>query len=146
MANLQVLSEAKQQRFEVKVDLDERAFLFPSGKPVSQLVFIAAGRQVYVEAVYAFNASRTPPRLATLSLEDAAEFGHKLVEAVHTARTQLVATEGVRIELIVIANGYRIQFGDVNQATELFLGSNCIWRVCHGILRAVDFISPVEAH
>ena len=46
----------------------------------------------------------------------------------------------------VVANGYHIQIGDMNQATELFLGTAAIWRVCQGLLRALDHIAPVEAH
>ena len=62
------------------------------------------------------------------------------------ARTQLVVTQGVRISINVIANGYHLQFGDMNNATELFLGTNCIWRVCQGLLRITDLIAPVESN
>ena len=43
MTNLRILPESKP-KFEIKVDLDDRAFLFPSGKPVMQLVFLDEGR------------------------------------------------------------------------------------------------------
>jgi hypothetical protein len=133
-------------KFEIKVDLDERSFLFPAGKSVSQLLFLSDGKNIFVEAVYPFNQSRTPPRLASLNLEDAREFGRRLIEAVHCARTQLVVTQGVRISINVVANGYHVQFGDMNNATELFLGTNCIWRVCQGLLRVTDLIAPVESN
>jgi len=133
-------------KFEIKVDLDDRCFLFPAGKSVSQLVFLSDGKGVYVEAVYPFNQARTPPRLISLSLEDAKEFGRRLIEAVHGARTQLVVTSGVRITINVIANGYHLQFGNMNSAIELFLGTGCIWRVCQGLLRIVDLIAPVESN
>ena len=133
-------------KFEIKVDLDERSFLFPAGKSVSQLLFVSDGRTIFVEAVYPFNQSRTPPRLASMDLEDAREFGRRLIEAVHCARTQLVVTQGARISINVIANGYHVQFGDMNNATELFLGTNCIWRVCQGLLRIADLIAPVESN
>ena len=133
-------------KFEIKVDLDERSFLFPAGKSVSQLLFVSDGRTIFVEAVYPFNQSRTPPRLASMDLEDAREFGRRLIEAVHCARTQLVVTQGARISINVIANGYHLQFGDMNNATELFLGTNCIWRVCQGLLRITDLIGPVESN
>ena len=74
-------------KHEVKVDLDDRAFLFPAGKSVNQLLFLSDGRMIFVEAVYPFNQSHTPPRLVSLDLEDAKEFGRRLVEAVHCART-----------------------------------------------------------
>src|SRR5712675_1166913 len=68
-------------KFEVKVDLDDRAFLFPAGKSVSQLLFLSDGRKIYVEAVFPFNQSHTPPRLVSLDLEDAKELGRRLVAA-----------------------------------------------------------------
>jgi hypothetical protein len=132
--------------YAVKVELDERAYLFPAGKSVMQLIFYADARRIHVEAIYPFNQSRTPPRLLTLELDDARELGRKLVDAVHTARTQLVVSQGVRIAINVVANGYHIQIGDMNAATELFLGTGSIWRVCQGLLRAVDYISPVESN
>lgn len=140
-----VVAELKP-KFEIKVDLDERSFLFPAGKSVSQLLLLSDGRTIFIEAVFPFNQSRTSPRLASLDLEDAREFGRRLIEAVHTARTQLVSTQGIRVSINVIANGYHLQFGDMNDATELFLGTNCIWRVCQGVLRIADLISPVESN
>ena len=133
-------------KFEIKVDLDERCFLFPSGKSVSQLLLLSDGRTVFVDAVYPFNQSRTPPRLIVLDLEDTREFGRRLIEAVHTAKTQLVATSGARITINVIANGYHMQIGDMNSSLELFLGTNCIWRVCQGLLRIADLIAPIESN
>jgi hypothetical protein len=144
-ATPRIVTELKP-KFEIKVDLDERSFLFPAGKSVSQLLFLSDGRTIFIEAIYPFNQSRTPPRLASLNLEDAREFGRRLMDAVHCARTQLVVTQGVRVSVNVVANGYHLQFGDMNSATELFLGTNCIWRVCQGLLRITDFISPVESN
>jgi hypothetical protein len=133
-------------KFEIKVDLDERCFLFPSGKSVSQLLLLSDGRTVFIDAVFPFNQSRTPPRLVALDLEDTREFGRRLVEAVHTAKTQLVATSGIRITINVVANGYHLQFGDMNSAIELFLGTSCIWRICQGLLRTADLIAPIESN
>lgn len=78
-------------KHEVKVDLDDRAFLFPAGKSIAQLLFLSDGKRINVEAVYPFNQSRTPPRLLTLDVDDAKEFARRLIEAVHHARTQLVS-------------------------------------------------------
>jgi hypothetical protein len=140
------LVAALKPKHEVKVDLDDRAFLFPAGKSLAQLVFLSDGQTFYVEAVYHFNQSRTPPRLLTLDYEDANEFGRRLIEAVHHARTQLVITASVRITINVVANGYHLQIGDMNNAMELFLSTGCIWRVCQGLLRIIDLIAPVEAN
>jgi hypothetical protein len=140
------ISAEFKSKFEIKIDLDERSYLFPAGQSVSQLLFLSDGRTIFVEAIFPFNQSRTPPRLITLDLEDAREFGRRLIEAVHCARNQLVVTQGIRISINVIANGYHLQFGDMNSATELFLGTNCIWRVCQGLLRIADLIAPVESN
>jgi len=133
-------------KYEIKVDLDERSFLFPAGKSVSQLVLLTDGKAIFVEAIYPFNQARTPPRLVALDLEDAREFGRRLIGAVHCARNQLVVTTGVRISINVVANGYHLQFGDMNNAIERFLGTNCIWRVCQALLRIADFIAPVGSN
>ena len=133
-------------KFEIKVDLDDRSFLFPAGKSVSQLILMSDGRTVFLDAIYPFNQSRTPPRLISLDQEDTREFGRRLIEAVHCARTQLVVTSGVRISINVIANGYHLQFGDMNSAIDLYLGTSCVWRVCQGLLRIADLIAPVESN
>ena len=100
----------------------------------------------FIDAVFSFNQSRTPPRLVVLDLEDTREFGRRLVEAVHTAKTQLVVTNGIRITINVVANGYHLHFGDMNSGIELFLGTNCIWRLCQGLLRIADLIAPIESN
>src|SRR4051794_26883063 len=130
-------------KYEVKVDLDDRSFLFPAGKSLSQLAFTSDGRRIFIEAVFPFNQTRTPPRLLSLDLDDARELGRGLVQAVHYAKTQLVVTEGVRVTISVVANGYHLQIGDMNQATELFLGTGSIWRVSQGLLRIIDLTAPV---
>src|SRR5947208_11277902 len=89
--------------YEIKVDLDERAFLFPSGKSLNQLAFLSDGGTIFVEGSFQFNQARTPPRLLTLNLEDAKELAHKLIEAVYYAKPQLVITSGVKITITVAA-------------------------------------------
>jgi hypothetical protein len=131
---------------EIRVDLDDRAFLFPAGKSVSQVSLCSDGRLIHIEAVYPFNQSRTAPRILTMSREDAAEFAKRLIEAVYYARPQLVIGSSLKATITVAANGYHFQFGDLNTATELFLGTASIWRFCQSLLRIVDLISPVEAN
>jgi hypothetical protein len=133
-------------KHEIKIDLDDRAFLFPAGKSISQLLLASDGRRIYVDGVYPFNQSRTPPRILNLDYEDAKEFSRKLIDAVHSAKPQLVVTAGVRIGISVVANGYHLQIGDMNAATEIFFGTTSIWRVCQGFLRIVDLIAPVESN
>src|SRR5947208_12902788 len=96
------------------------------------------GKSIFVEGSIQFNQSRTPPRFLALNREDDKELAHKLIEAVYYARPQLVITTGVKITITVAANGYHLQVGDMNQATELFLSTGCIWRVCQALLRIVD--------
>jgi hypothetical protein len=128
------------------VDLDERAFLCPAGKSVSQLILTASGNTVSIDLTFPFNQTRLPPRLAVLDVDDAAVLARCLTMAVYLARTQHAITETMHITIDVLANGYRLQFGDLHKPLELMLGTACIWRVCQGFLRVVDVISPVESH
>jgi hypothetical protein len=147
MAELQSVPKLKvKPEHVVKIDLDERAFLFPAGKSVSQIAFATEGRFIHMEAVYPFNETHTPPRLVTLGLDDAAELARRLVDAVYQARTQLAMSDGMRIAINVIANGYHLQIGDMTDSTDLYLSTGCIWRVCQGLLRIIDHIAPVEAN
>ncbi len=134
----------------VAVDLDERAFLFrhgvSGGKPLTRLVFHPAGRQVQVEAVFAFNASRAAPQLFALGLEDARLLARTLVDAVYQARTQHAITETMRIAVEVLTNGYRLHVGEMDAGLDLYFGTGCIWRLCQGLLRAVDVIAAVESN
>jgi hypothetical protein len=130
----------------VQVDLDERAFLFPAGKSVSQLIFTATGASVSIDLTFPFNQPRLAPRLAVLAADDAAVLARCLTMAVYQARTQHAISETMHITIDVLANGYRLQFGDMHRPLELLLGTACIWRVCQGLLRVVDVISPVQSH
>src|ERR1700756_5054081 len=94
MAELQSVPKLKTKPdYVIKVDLDERAFLFPAGKSVSQIAIGTEGRVVHIDAVFAFNETHTPPRLMTLGLEDVRELARRLVDAVYQARTQLAMTD-----------------------------------------------------
>ena len=44
---------------QIKVDLDDRAFLFLAGKSINQLLFLLDHRMIFVEAVNPFNQSHT---------------------------------------------------------------------------------------
>src|ERR1700733_3407591 len=131
MAEFQPVSRLKTRPdYIIKIDLDERAFVFPAGKSVSQIAFATEGRSIHIEVVYPFNEAHTPPRLVTLGLEDARELGRRLVDAVYQARTQLAISDGMRIAINVVANGYHLQIGDMTEPTDLYLSTGCIWRVC----------------
>ena len=91
-------------KFEVKVDLDDRAFLFPSGKPVIQLVFARRGPfgSILMHPILSTRRARRRAS-STLDLADARELGHKLVEVVHKAKSQLLVSEGTHITISVVA-------------------------------------------
>lgn len=131
----------------IKVDLDERAYLFPAGRQVLQLQFLAfRPHMVRIEAVYAFNQSKVSPELLALPVEDARELSRKLVESVYRAQSSQVATRDTSLTLTVVANGYILEFGPRENPSELMLSTGCIWRVCNGLARIVDIISPIASN
>jgi hypothetical protein len=147
MVELQPVPKLRTRpEYVVKIDLDDRTFLFPAGKAIAQIAFATEGRMIHLEAVYLFNESHTPPRIITLSFEDARDLARRLVDAVYQARTQLAMSDGMRIAINVIANGYHLQIGDMSNPTDLYLSTACIWRVCQGLLRIIDHIAPAEAN
>jgi hypothetical protein len=74
------------------------------------------------------------------------DLARRLIDAVYQARTQLAMSDGMRIAINVIANGYHLQIGDMSDPTDLYLSTGCIWRVCQGLLRVIDHVAPVEAN
>ena len=132
---------------EVQIAMDERAILFPDGKAINHLVLNSDGQgSVCVNAVFAFNETCLNPRIVTLDLEDAREFGRRLVDAVYQARTHCVISDSALITINVITNGYMIQFGKPTDSLDLFISTGVIWKVCIGFLRIVDSMSPVTAN
>ena len=53
-------------------------------------------------------------------------------------------TAGVCITINVVANGYHLRIGDMNDATELFLSTGLHLARVQGPFRIVDLIAPVE--
>jgi hypothetical protein len=53
--------------------------------------------------------------------------------------------ESVLLKDALPPNGYHLQVGDMNQATEGFLSTGRIWRVCQALLHIVDLIWPIES-
>jgi hypothetical protein len=131
----------------VKVDLDDRAFLFPSPKQVTQLhLLLYRQHMLRLECAFAFNESRAPHGLFDIVADDAPEFSRRLVESVYRAQSSLIVTRHTNLSITVVANGYILQFGDTERPRELFLSTGCIWRVCGAIARGADFISPIKAN
>jgi hypothetical protein len=131
----------------VKIDLDERAYLFPEGKQLLQLHVIAyRGHKIRFEAVYAFNESRASPELFELPLDDAVLLLRRLVETVYRAQSSQIVTRSTSLAVTVVANGYLLQFGGLENSMELMLSTGCIWRVCGGLARALDTIAPSSSN
>ena len=131
----------------IKIDLDERAFVFPQHKSVQQLhLHVHRPGTVRFEAVYGFNQNRMSPVLFELHAEDCMELARRLVEAVYRAQSTQVVSATASLAITVVANGYIVQYNDARGPTELFLGSACIWRVCGGTARAVDFLAPIASN
>jgi hypothetical protein len=128
------------------LDLDERAVVYPSGKGITRIALSPERSGIAFDAIYAFNESHTPPRLLWLSLEDARIFGRSLVDSVYQARPQNAITDTMRIGITVHTNGFHIDVANDGHPVELFIGLNSIWRFAMLVLRAVDRLSPVEAH
>lgn len=131
----------------LNVDLNQRCFLFPDGKVLTQLRLSAArGGGLTIEALFLFNQTRVMPWVAQLPLNDARDFARRLTEAVYRAQTMHVVSETTRITINVITNGYLIQFGDPDRSIDLFLSTGVIWRLCGALLRVLDQVSPIMAH
>jgi hypothetical protein len=131
----------------IKIDLDERVFVFPQNKPLTHLqLHVVRPNTVRFEATYAFNQNREDPTLFEITGEDCAELTRRLVEAVYRAQSTQVVTASVSIGISVAVNGYILQINRADGPIELFLGMGSIWRVCNGLSRAVDFLSPIASN
>lgn len=131
----------------IKIDLDERAFLFPQHKALTHLnLRVIRPNIVRAEAGYAFNQSRSSPVLFELAVDDCAEFSRRLVEATYRARSTEIVTRTLSVSMLVVANGYILNIADKDRPTELFLGTSSIWRVCSGFARAIDLLSPIASN
>lgn len=140
-------SDAALARLAINVEMDDRSFLFPDGKLLSHLRVSHDGRgEVHVDAVFVFNETKVDPHLWSIPLEEAREFGRKLIDSAYQAKSNHVLSDTTRVAIIVNTNGFLIQYGDLKEPVELFFGPSVIWRLVHAILRVVDHASPVVAH
>jgi hypothetical protein len=131
----------------IKIDLDDRCFLFPSAKNVSHLqVLVYRGEKVRLEAVYPYNVSQTPAELIELKPQAVAEFSRKLVDTVYRAGSVLYIAGNQNIAVATLANGYSLQVGDSVHQRDLFISTSCIWRLCGALCRASDLLATPQAH
>ncbi|HYD31070.1 MAG TPA: hypothetical protein VEB64_09485 [Azospirillaceae bacterium] len=142
-----IAPESVKPRLNMNIEMDDRTYLFPDGKLLSHVAISSDDQcRVTFDAVFVFNATCVEPRLWALDLEDAREFGRKLVDAYYQGKTQHVLSDGAKIAVVFNPNGFLIQFGDIKSPVELFIGASCIMRFVHGLLRVIDSVSPVLAH
>lgn len=131
----------------VKVELDERCFVFPDGKVISHLLVAREGRdRIAFDAVLTFNATRMPARLLSLSRDELRLFSRELLDAVYAAKSGFVLRDTLKIAIVVVANGYRIEFQRAEQRIELYVSTGAIWRLVRGLLAALDGASPVVSN
>lgn len=131
----------------VKIDLDERAFIFPQAKSLTQLqIYVHKPSLIRFEVAYAFNHAHASTALFDINTQDCTELSRRLVEAVYRAQSTQIVTDNVSVAMTVVANGYILQINEHAASTELFLGTASIWRVLSGIARAVDLLAPQAGH
>lgn len=146
---------------EVRVDLNERCFLFPGGKGVSHIIVGPApmpdpdaawlldldddpAPTIEMRAVYAFNQSKADGTIDRFSLEDARALARAMIEGVYQARTQTVFLDGRTLGLVCNVNGFVLTGHD--GAYDLFISGQLIITLANALLRVADFLTPVQAH
>jgi hypothetical protein len=131
----------------LKVELDDRCFVFPDGKQMAHiLVSLPISGGIAFDAVYGFNKTRLPSRILILELDEARQFVRELIDAIYAAKPAFVLTDSIRITINVVANGYRLEFLRNDKKQEIFLSTTVIWRFVKALLMAVDEASPVVAN
>lgn len=143
VTNLGEVTTHPQPPAQFKVELDERAILLPDGKIVQSLaIYQDKDGSMAIDGVFAFNRTRRPSRLLTLSLADMGAFTAELVASVYAAKTSFMFGAGMKIAITVVANGYRLEIQDGRDTFDLFLSTGVVWRVIRGLLAAIDAASP----
>jgi hypothetical protein len=130
----------------VKIELDERCFLFPDGKVVKHVVIAAERNLVTIDAVFDFNETRRSPRIIELSLPDAAGFARELVNAAYYAKTSFFLSDGLQATINVAQHGCLIEFLKFDAKVELMVSVPATWRLIKGILSAIDSRAPTVSH
>jgi hypothetical protein len=126
----------------VRIELDERCFLFPDGKVVKHVVIAGERQSVTIDAVFDFNETRRSPRIIELSLPDAAGFARELVNAAYYAKTSFFLSDGLQATINVAQHGCLIEFMKFDAKVELMVSVPATWRLIKGILCAIDARAP----
>jgi hypothetical protein len=145
-ARVHVLPEPQRQTVihQFKVELDDRCILLPDGKIIHHLlIYQDETKHIAIDGVFAFNLAQTPPRLLRLQVDDARALAAELIASVYAAKTGFVFAGDLKISIIVVANGYRLEIASGSRQSDLFLSAGVIWRVVKGLLTALDAASPM---
>lgn len=133
------VSSAQRSRLVINVELDDRSFLFPDGKPLSHIAIHENDEGlVRLEGVVPFNESRTDTVIQTLEVEDARDLARAIIDAVYQGRTQHVLSDAAKIAILFNPNGFVLKFGEERALREVFVNSPAIIRIAQGLLRMVD--------
>jgi hypothetical protein len=130
----------------VKVELDERCFLFPDGKVVRHVVIGGERHAVTIDAVFDFNETRRNPRIIELSLADAAGFARELANAAYYARTSFFLSDGLQASINIAQHGCLIEFLKFDAKVEFMVTVSATWRLIKGLLSAIDARAPSLSH
>jgi len=132
---------------QLKVELDDRCFLFPAAKNLTHVHFLAyEAEKLRIDMVFPYNTNQTATEFLELDAKSVPELTRKLVEAVYRAGSFLLINDGVTITFTTFPNGYALQVGDFESKRELFISTNCIWRFCGAFCRAVDGMTVRQSH
>jgi hypothetical protein len=131
----------------IKVELDERCFLFPAAKGVTHMhLLVYRNEKLRIELTYPYNISQTPVEFIELKPAAVPEFTRKLVDAVYRTTSFLYISDKQNIAFATHVNGYTLQVGDYGRQREVFLSLTCIWRLSNAFCRASDFLATPAAH
>ena len=130
----------------VKVELDERCFLFPDGKVVRHVVIAGERNSVTIDAVFDFNETRRSPRIIELSLADAAGFARELANAAYYAKTSFFLSDGLQASINIAQHGCLIEFLKFDARVEFMVTVPATWRLIKGLLSAIDARAPTVSH
>jgi hypothetical protein len=141
------LPNLREPDAQIKVELDERCFLFPTAKGVSHIQFLVYRNQkLRLELVFPYNVSQTPIEFLEFKPAAVPEFTRKLVDAVYRTTSFLYISDRQNVAFATHVNGYTLQVGDFASQRELFLSLTSIWRLSNAFCRASDFLATPAAH
>jgi hypothetical protein len=93
---------------------------------------------IRLEALFDHNNSSDDNEIGTLDCTAFAEFLKQLVLSVHYAKSGLVLEGGTRIDILVVANGYHLEFLQAGKERAIIISTGAVWRLIKGLSMASD--------